>query len=386
MWVGAAYVLMPDGTVKRRPVYGKSEEVVRKKLTELQADSNQGIPANATGWTVARFIVYWLDEIVRRTRKPATYDNYAVIVNSHIVPGLGRKRLDKLTAADVRLFLRQMEATCLCCKLGKDERRPLKARRCCALGACCRSLPSRRLVQLVHAVLRSALQAAVREELVRRNVATLVQVSAPKYGINRGLTVEQARALLGAARSDRLYALIVLALYLGLRRGELLGLYWSDINSADETLTVRRTLQRTGGSLRLVTPKTERSERTLPLLGVVADALREHRKLQEAERHVAGARWVDSGHVFTTLIGTPIEPGNLRRHWEPMRRAAGLDGVVFHGLRHTCVTLLLDLGVPPHIVREIAGHAAIEVTMTIYAHASMGERRRALQRLDEHLR
>jgi integrase len=385
MWVGAAYVLMPDGTNRRRPVYGKTEQVVWTKLTELQSNSDQGIPAEATGWTVGKYLAHWLETTVRPNRKPATYENYAVMVNLYIVPALGSKRLGKLTAAEVRVFLRKLENTCLCCKNDRDARRPEAKRRCCAVGACCGSRPSTRLVQLVHAVLRSALQAAVREELVRRNVAMLVQVTTPKYGIDRGLTVDQARALLDAAAGHRLYALVVLALYLGLRRGELLGLQWSDIDPARGTLTVRRTLQRTDGALRMVTPKSDTSERTLPLLGLVADALDAHRRVQEAERRAAGARWAETGHVFITRIGTAIEPGNLRRFWRPLATAAGLDGTVFHGLRHTCVTLLLDLGAAPHTVRDIAGHSAIEVTMTIYAHTSMEEKKRALGRLDGHL-
>ncbi|WP_261559627.1 tyrosine-type recombinase/integrase [Frankia tisae] len=385
MWVGAAYVLMPDGSTKRRPVYGKSEEIVRGKLTELQANSDQGIPADATGWTVGRFLLAWLDGTVKPNRQPNTYVTYEKAVRIYLVPGLGKKRLNKLTAAEVRQFIRRLENTCLCCERGRDAARPVGERRCCAVGRCCERRPSKRQVQVVHAVLRNALQAAVREELIRRNVAKLVQVSTPRYGIDRGLTVDQAHMLLDAATGDRLYALLVLALFLGMRRGELLGLQWSDIDKERETLTIRHTLQRVGGELRLLPPKTDDSERTLPLLGLVADALTEHRKLQDAERETAGTRWVNTGHVFTTKIGTPIEPDNLRRFWMPLRRAAGLDSVVFHGLRHTCVTLLLDLGVPPHIVRDIAGHSAIEVTMTIYAHASMGEKRRALGKLDGHL-
>jgi len=92
------------------------------------------------------------------------------------------------------------------------------------------------------------------------------------------------------------------------------------------------------------------------------------------------------GYIFTTLVGTPIEPDNLRRSWYPLRDAAGLSDVTLHGLRHTCVSLLLDLGVPPHVVQEIVGHSDIDVTMTIYAHASLSEKQAALHRLDEHLR
>ncbi len=190
--------------------------------------------------------------------------------------------------------------------------------------------------------------------------------------------------MLEAAVGSRLYALFVLALYLGLRRGELLGLQWSDIDWAGRTIAVRRSLQRTAGELRLVTPKSDASGRTLPLLGLVADALEGHRKHQDDERRTAGDRWKESGHVFTTPIGTVIDPGNLRYAWRPIAERAGVTDV-FHGLRHTCVTLLLNLGVSPHIVRDIAGHAATEVTMTIYAHTSMTEKQGALRKLDDHL-
>ncbi|WP_235498078.1 site-specific integrase [Frankia sp. R43] len=196
----------------------------------------------------------------------------------------------------------------------------------------------------------------------------------------------EARAVLDAAAGHRLYALVLMALHLGMRRGELLGLRWSDIDWADGTLTIRGKLQRSGGELRMVTPKSEGSRRTLPLHGLVVEALTQHRKLQAAERDAADDRWVESRHVFTTTIGTPIEPGNLRHAWFPIVEAAGLDRrVVFHGVRHTCITLLLDLKVPPHTVRDIAGHATTEVTMTVYGRSSLEEKRKALTLLDEYL-
>lgn len=163
---GAAYVLRPDGTTKRRPVYGKSEEIVRGKLTELQANSDQGIPADATGWTVERYLTVWLAQTVKPNRQSNTYVTYEKAVRIYLVPGLGRKRLNRLTGADVRQFIRRTESTCRCCARGVDKERPEGERRCCAVGRCCRRLPSKRQVQVVHAVLRNALQAAVREELV----------------------------------------------------------------------------------------------------------------------------------------------------------------------------------------------------------------------------
>jgi integrase len=241
------------------------------------------------------------------------------------------------------------------------------------------------MVQSIRAVLRNALECAVREEIIPRNVAKLVKVPVPRYGINRGLSATQARAVLAAARADRLHALYVLAVYLGMRRGELLGLRWADVDLDGEKLEVVQTLQRVGGQLRLVPPKTEGSRRTIPLPTPCVEALREHRRRQFAERADAWPDWEDHGLVFPTRRGTPLEPDNLRRSWHAIRKAAGLERTVFHGLRHTCVTLLLDLGTPPHIVREIVGHSAIEVTMTIYAHASLDEKRKALGKLGEAL-
>jgi integrase len=241
-------------------------------------------------------------------------------------------------------------------------------------------------VQQVHAVLRNALAAAVREELISRNVAKLVKMPGPSYDVNRGLTLDQARKLLVTAADDRLHALYVLALVLGLRRGELLGLRWDDVDLDAGTLRVRHNLQRVGGELRLVAPKTKKSERTVPLLDLCADALRTHRDRQQIERSAAGLEWVDSRHVFCSTVGTAMEPDNLRRSWCPLRRKVDADGVRFHDLRHTCVTLLLDLGVPPHIVRDIAGHAAIDVTMQIYAHVSLDEKKAAIVKLTDRLR
>ncbi|HEU0088164.1 MAG TPA: site-specific integrase, partial [Pseudonocardiaceae bacterium] len=147
---------------------------------------------------------------------------------------------------------------------------------------------------------------------------------------------------------------------------------------------ITQTLQRVGGELRFVPPKTRTSRRTIPLPAVCVAALRHHAERQAEQRAELGRDWKDHGLVFASQVGTPMEPDNLRRSWERIKARAGVQ-LRFHDLRHTCVTLLLELGVPPHIVREIAGHAALDVTMTIYAHTSLEEKHRALTRLDERI-
>lgn len=382
LYHGRTYVTTTSGIRKRVSVYGKTREEVRAKVTELQAQDAKGVPAPDTNARVEDYLTYWLARVVQPTRRPKTYQGYESVVRVHLIPGLGRKKLRTLRAVEVRAWLGRVASECQCCKHGLDKERGEP--RCCAAGECCQSTLSRRMVQSIHAVLRNALQNAVREELIVRNVAQLVQVPTPTYDAGKGLSVAQARLLLKYAAEDRLHALYVLAVAMGMRRGELLGLLWEAVDFERGTLIVERSLQRVAGELQLVRPKTRSSVRTVPLPPLVMQALEEHRERQAQERAAAGDGWKERGLVFTSRVGTPLEPDNLRRSWYPLRKRLGLD-VRFHDLRHSCVTLLLDLGVPPHIVQQIAGHSGIEVTMTVYAHASLDEMRKGLNRLGDTL-
>src|SRR5579875_624647 len=237
-WEGAAYVLTTGGTFKRVRVYGRTHDEARKNLTQLIEQSDRGIPIASQSWTVAEYLIYWLEHIVKAERRPKTYQGYESVVRLHLIPGLGKKRLSKLSAQDVRVFITRVRNECQCCKHGWDAER--QQPQCCAKkgGQCCGDKLSVRMVQSIHYVLRNALQCAVSEEVLPRNVAKLVPITVPKYKVNRGLSVADARRVLKVAKDERLYALYVLALCLGLRRGELLGLRWSDIDLDAETLEV----------------------------------------------------------------------------------------------------------------------------------------------------
>jgi integrase len=379
------FVPTTAGTFKRLSVYGKSREECYAKYAKAKSQADDGIPIASETWTVEQYLTYWLHNVVRVERRPKTYQGYEGVVRRYLIPELGKKRLGKLNARDVRLFITRIREACQCCRNGWDASR--QQPRCCAKPEpeCCASRLSVRMIQSIHAVLRNALQTAEREEIVPRNVAKLVKVTTPKYKVNRGLSVPQARAVLGAAYNEPLCALYVLALCLGLRRGELLGLRWADVDLEAGTLEVVHALQRVGGELRFVRPKTEDSERTIPLPEICIEALRAHRERQKTDRSNAWPNWQENDLVFPSRIGTPLEPDNLRRSWGRIRKTANLGDVRFHDIRHTCVSLLLDLGVPPHIVRDIVGHSDIEVTMTIYAHAALDEKRKALKKLGDAL-
>ena len=259
------------------------------KSTATCPPADQGIPVASKSWTVAEYLTYWLLHVVREERRPKTYQGYEGIVRLHLIPGLGKKRLDKLTAREVRVFITTVREECQCCKHGYDAER--EKPRCCALngGECCQARLSTRMVQSIHAVLRNALECAVREETIPRNVAKLVKVTTPNYKLNCGLTTAQARTVLRVAAGHRLYALYALALFLGLRRGELLGLRWVDVDLDGEKLEVVQALQRVGGRLRFVHPKTGDSERTVPLPRFCVEALRaQEAPVRGAVRSVAG--------------------------------------------------------------------------------------------------
>ncbi len=382
-WVGQAYVLTTEGTRKRKFVYGATWEEAHAKLVELKSRSQRGIPVPDRAWKLADYLPYWLAAYVTDL-KPTTARGYESAVRLHLIPALGTKRLDALQVKHVKAFMDEFRRKCLCCTAGLDTtRRP--DRRCCSVGKCCQHYPSARQIQYVHAVLRNALQHAMREELVSRNVAKLVRVPSPRYKVGKGLSVDQVRKIIAAAEGHRLHALYVVAATLGLRRGELLGLRWSDLDLDNGTAAIDQTVQRAGGKLHLQDTKTEESDGILPLPDWTWVALLDHQKRQQRERKRLAEVWQDHGLVFPSEVGTPIEPRNLNRHFAALRVKAGCPDVRLHDLRHTVVSLLMELGVPPHVVQAIARHADVKLTLKIYSHANLDAMRQALGKLDGRL-
>ena len=314
----------PLGTSKRIRVYASTREEARRKLTALQRQADQGIPVAAELWSVERYLRYWLDEVVKPQQRPKTYQGYASVVHNHLVPGLGKKRLDRLTAKDVRQFIKGLSEGCHCCRAGLDAGRG----QCCSIGRCCGRRLSRRTVQQAHSVLRNALHSAMREELIFRNVASLVRVPAPAYRVHRGLTVEQAHKLIELSEPDRLHAFFVLAVMLGLRRGELLGLHWSDVDIDGGSLRVVYTLQRVNGGL----APGAAQDHVVRADGSATRALR--RRSAPAPGPSGDGTSRRGGDVagertgLHESIGTPLEPDNLHRHWEPLQAALGCTAEV----------------------------------------------------------
>ncbi len=354
-WEGAAYVLLPNGARARRRTYGRTRAEAADKLLVLQRASQQGIPASASSQTVGAYLAVWVEQVAGNKVRPATLRSYRMYVERHLVPGLGRKRLSRLSPADIRGFMAERRAAGL----------------------------SPATVKQLHAILRSALAHAVREDLLPRNVARLVIAPAAGRHDVAPLSISEAQVLLKAAEGDRLKALWTVALAAGLRRGEAIGLRWCDLDLDVGVLRVRQTLQRVPGGLVVVPPKTERSRRSIALPGVASRALVEHRERMVVEAISRGEELDQSGWVFTTKKGTPLEPRNVNRSFVALLDNAGLRRIRLHDLRHTCATLLLVQGVAPRVVMDTLGHSAIAVTMNTYSHVMPVMQREAASRMDD---
>jgi integrase len=384
----AAYVWVtkPDGKRTRKYVYGQTREIVHDKWISLHQQAKAG-PVATRVPTVGSYLDAWWADVVRPNLAPLTSATYETLIRLYIKPGLGTKRLDRLAVRDVQTWLNGLATTCQCCAQGKDERRPAKEQRCCAAGRCCQSVPVTSTLGDARKVLRSALSHAQTEELVTRNVAALAKLPPTRRRKGKAWSTEEARRFLESARrdGDPLYAAYVLVLVCGLRKGEVLGLTRDDVDLDAAELVIGRQLQRVGRQLLHRETKTHASDATLPLPGICVTALRQRFADAEQARPAAGSAWHDTGLVFCTVFGTPVDPRNFNRSWDARCLKAGVRKITVHDARRTCGSLLADLDVHPRVAMTILRHARFSITMEIYTQVSPKSTREALKRLGESL-
>ena len=322
---GAAWVQTLDGTRIRIRVYGRTWEETNNALIKAIAEHHSGPGAATDKRSLAAYLDYWITTIAPHRVRPNTLANYRQAIEQHITPALGTKKLAKLTAKDIRTWLDRIAGQCRCCTRDIDAKRTPDKQRCCALGDCCKLLPAPRRLQYYHGVLTSALAHAMREDMIPRNVAKQVQTPSGPPRRYEPFTLDEAHAFIKESRRFHHGEIYELALRLGMRRGELLGLHWDDIDFDNYRLTIRRTLQRlTGQGLVEMATKTNTSDRRIPLSPPSIKVLRDLQRHQQAERDRAGDRWKDTGYVFTTSIGTPLDPQHVTQDINTLCDRAGV--------------------------------------------------------------
>ncbi|HEV2124793.1 MAG TPA: tyrosine-type recombinase/integrase, partial [Chloroflexota bacterium] len=353
----------PSGKPKIIYLTAKTKALAMDKRRKVHEQMARGVPIGTEKQTVATYLDYWLQHKVRPSKRTGTYDAYVSLCRVHIIPALGHRQLAKLTAQDVQAMLSTMVDNGVSPTTAKNAR----------------------------AVLRKALNDAIREDLLWRNVVTQTDMPAQRTYHAKPLTAEELPRFLAAAKGHRLEALFLLLPSIGLRAGEAYGLRWSDVDLDRGQLAVKMQMQRAGKPKRphFADTKTERSRRPVPLPPQMVRSLREHRARQLEEIELAGGRWQGEQWehlVFCTTIGTPLDPSKIMAEYRAVLTAAGIDpDRRIHDLRHTCATMLAQLGVQPREAQEILRHSRIQTTLAVYTHVSSEGVRSAVGRLSDML-
>jgi integrase len=345
------------------PATGKRRQkrlaaATKKQLEDLLAahiaSMASGTYADASKLTIAEYVDRWIDSL-GSTVRPQTSRRYADLLHQHAVPRLGGVQLAKLTP----LHIQQLEADRLAAGLAANT------------------------VLMLHMVLHRALKQAMRWNLIARNVTEAVDPPRPGRSEYTTWSAAQAARFLAAAERDEYAALWRLAILTGMRRGELLGVKWEDLDLDRGTLAVQRTISRTAtGNWGPGAPKTASGRRSVALQASAVEALRRHRTHQLEHRLAVGAFYQDQGYVFTTLDGRPLHINSLVARFDKLTKAAAVPRIRFHDLRHTAATLMLANGEHPKQVQERLGHSSIAITLDRYSHVTENMQRQAADRLE----
>jgi len=347
-----AQINLPTGKTKTK--YSKVQKDVRDWLADMQTANRRGTWSDGETVTLGEFLERYLSDVVAHTLRPKTQESYGLLTRTHLIPALGKIQL---------LALRPNHLQALySAKLADGY--------------------SKRTVQYLHAILHKALAQAVKWDMVPRNVADAVEAPRPSKKAPEMLTETQAKLLLDSVRTEPLYPLWLTLLATGMRKGEILGLRWEDVDLKAGIIHVNQsagTVHKRG--IVMSEPKTAQSRRSIGLPPMVVEALKDHREDQARYHDFDG--FVDQNLVFCTKRGTPFGSRNILTYFHAALKQAGLPKVSLHSLRHLHATLLLKAGLHPKIVQSRLGHSQISMTMDLYSHIMPGMDERATDEISK---
>lgn len=321
------------------PTRADARRGLQQRLSELQ----RGVGLDQDDrLTMAQHLDEWL--VNKRKLRPSTQKRYADLIELHIKPEIGQVRLRDLSARHVDAMLNALAT--------RPRTKPLSAAS----------------LHRAHAVLRAALNGAVARRLIAYNPALHIELPAEHREPARVWTPDQVGRFLELVREDRLYALWHLVPMTGMRRGELVGLRWQDVDLDAAQARVAQQVVEVGRTWTVGPPKSRTGRRVLPLDRLTTDVLRAHLTLQTAERELWGEAWEDSGYVFTREDGAMLRPSFVSRRFGVLARRAGLPVIKLHELRHTSASLALAAGVALKVVSERLGHSTTAITANLYTH------------------
>jgi integrase len=341
-------------------VKGNKREAERR-LAELTHQLNTGSYVKPRKLTVGDYMEQWLADYCLPNLQPRTTEGYGFIVRKYIIPSLGNIELTALRPEHLQRFYTEKLASG-----GKD-----------GTGL------SPRSVRYCHTTLHKALKSAMRLGILARNPADAVDPPRLKPHEMQIMSEDDIQKLLELAKDTQYYQVFYLALYTGLRRSELLGLKWADVDLILCQLSVARSLQQLRNGKVVEAPcKTDKSKRMVSLSPRTAIMLRQYKDQQTKLRKDIDIPITEKDYVFSHYDGSPILPDSLSQAWRHLATKAGLKNIRLHDCRHTHASLMLKAGIHPKIVSERLGHAGIQITLDTYSHVSPGLQEAAANAFD----
>ena len=334
LWVGR--ITLPDG--KKKTKYNKKQKVVKDWLLTERNKLKQGIFISDEKMSLETFLRRYLEDYGKRSLRLTTYESYKFIVECHIIPELGSIKLKDLRADQINHLLSKEIET------GR----------------------SNRFAAYVLAVLKASLNLAVKWELLSKNPALMVSPPKVEFAVPETWSGQELKKFLNHVKDDRWAGIYFLACT-GMRKGEILGVPLNALHLDKGYLVVLQTLYRTREKgIILQEPKTKKSRRMIVLPDFVKAALEIH--LAKRKALSQSPQWQESGLVFTTDIGTSINPHNLLKHFKAKTAEADLPRIKFHSLRHSVASILLENNTHPKLVAELLGHSSVNLTLNQYSH------------------
>ena len=356
------------GEIKRRKFTGekgaKQSEVLmkgRKWLLEME----NGLLSDAGKVTLGHWMTSWLADYIKPKAKPKTLEKYQSQVDLYINPSIGQKLLGKVTAPDLqRLYNRLMTEGGKAHTVINNEGKEVIVRK--GLSAY--------TVRNVHVCLHAAFGQAIKVGLLTRNVTEATEPPRlTRYEV-KPMDLDQAQMLLveAAKVNPRTYIITLLALETGMRKGEVFGLKWQDIDMKKGLLSVRRSLATTAKKTYLQEPKTAKSRRTISLTSGLVKALKSYKAKQAEQKLAMGELYEDQDFVVANELGGIVHPNTFHATYRRMLKRTGLEEFNFHTLRHTHASMLLHKGINAKVVQERLGHASMTMTLDVYSHLMPG--------------
>ncbi len=361
----------PNGTQRRKAVYGKTRKEVQDKINVILNDLSKNTYVFDSNILMSEWLDFWLDNYVINHIKTSTRVSYEGHINNHIKPSLGNFKVQKVNTNQVQLFINDRYKSGNVVNNGKL---------------------SSKTVKNIYNTLNLALEQAVKNDIISKNPCKAIVLPKDEKKEVRFLSIEEQNRLIMASKNYRLGIVTQLAIWTGMRLGEVLGLKWEDINFNNRTLSVKRTINRLKNyegtsktKIVIDTPKTKKAIRTIPLSNVAFESLMAHKQAQDGEIDFAGSSYINDGFIFANELGAPIEPRSYQDTFKLIVDDAGLEDIHFHLLRHSFASNGINLGISPKIVSEILGHADITTTLNIYAHVASDDKRIAMEVINKNL-